>query len=164
MKKIIISIAALTTLLATAYAGASSFDGFYMGAKAGTDYSKVSGAANLSNIYAFAAGEAGYNWTNDNILFGANLWADNHQKTSATGRDYGADLKLGSVQNKNTLFYVKLGMAATNPGNRLHYGLGLEHIFAPHWGGLVEWTGDKKTKDAVTYRNDNYMVGVNYHF
>jgi hypothetical protein len=177
MKIIIISIATCIALLGTASAGAGSFDGFYIGAKAGGNSSKKSDtSSSTTSNSAYFGGEAGYNWvSSENILksqgmmerdilvIGVDLWADDHTE-SVTGRDYGADFKLGAVQDNNILYYLKLGIAGSNPGTRAHYGLGIEYIFTPHWGTLVEWTEDKNTKNGETLQNDDYVIGVSYHF
>jgi hypothetical protein len=177
MKIIIIGFVACITLLGTVSAGAGSFDGFYIGAKAGGNSSKKSDtSSSTTSKSAYVGSEAGYNWVSseyilksqgmierDNLVFGVDLWADDHTK-SATGRDYGADFKLGAVQDNNILYYVKLGLAGSNPGTRAHYGLGIEYIFTPHWGTLIEWTEDKNTTNGETLQNDDYVIGVSYHF
>lgn len=177
MKIIIISFVACISLLGTASAGAGNFDGFYIGVKGGYNSSKKSVTSNSTTSNSpYAGGEAGYNWVSsehilmsqgimerDVVVFGVNLWADDHTK-SVTGRDYGADFKLGAVQYNHTLYYVKLGVAGSNPGTRPHYGLGIEYSFTPHWGVLAEWTGDKDTKNGETLQNNDFVIGMNYHF
>lgn len=141
-------------------AQASGFEGFYVGAKAGYNDSSAFGQTKKS---WFGGGEAGYNWVVSwNMVAGLDLWGDGHQK-SVTGRDYGADFRLGNV-NDAMMYYVKLGVAATHPGTRVHYGLGVEYKFDHHWGGLAEWTGDSMSKDATTYTNNNLVVGATFHF
>jgi outer membrane immunogenic protein len=82
---------------------------------------------------------------------------------SVTARDVGADVRLGSVLD-GTMYYLKLGVAGTAPGTRVHYGLGLEHLFDAQWGGLLEWTGDVMSKDATLYRNNDLVAGLTLHF
>ena len=95
MKIIIISIATCIALLGTASAGAGSFDGFYIGAKAGGNSSKKSDtSSSTTSNSAYFGGEAGYNWvSSENILksqgmmerdilvIGVDLWADDHTES-----------------------------------------------------------------------------------
>jgi len=168
MKNILAGIfggVALTAAAQIAQAAQPGFEGFYIGAKAGYNDSNTSGAVSQTVGSGFVAGEAGYGWAvGENSVLGVDVWADGHKK-SVTGRDYGADLKLGGVDyDRKVQYYVKLGVAATHPGNRAHYGIGMEYKFDRRWGGLLEWTGDTKSKDAVNYFNNSYVAGVTYHF
>jgi outer membrane immunogenic protein len=162
MKKILLALIASTSFLLAANAGATGFDGFYAGVKAGDNVSSTSGAADPRAGTAFGGGEAGYNSSQDEFLVGVDVWADNHRR-SVTGRDWGADFKVGQVQ-KRTLYYLKMGVAASDPGTRPHVGAGVEYKLARSWGALAEVTHDVKTRDGITYSNWNYVAGVMYHF
>ncbi len=162
-KSQVIWIASSLAFAPLAKAAGIGYQGFYLGAKAGVNDSSTSGAANQSVSRAFVGVEGGYGWLlSDTVLLGGDVWGDNHRK-SVTGRDYGADVKVGNVENQ-VMYYIKLGVAATNPGDRLQYGIGLEYKYDLRLGVLVEWTGDSISKDNVNYRNNNYVVGLTYHF
>ncbi|HEY5994375.1 MAG TPA: outer membrane beta-barrel protein [Gallionellaceae bacterium] len=163
MKKIIMGVAAVVSLIFAAQVEARGFDGFYVGAKAGYNDSSTSGSLVSKVGRPFLGVEAGYNWImNDRILLGANVWGDDHKQT-VTGRDYGVDLKVGGLKD-NMLYYAKLGVAQTHPGSRPHYGLGAENVFDRHWGAVIEYAYDSTPKGGITYTNNKFMVGVNYHF
>lgn len=161
-KKILLALIASTSFLLAANAGATGFDGGYVALKVGANVSSTSGVADPGMGKSFAGGEAGYNYLQDEFLIGVDVWADDH-KRSVTGRDWGGDFKVGQVQ-ANTLYYLKMGVAATNPGTRPHVGAGVEYKFARSWGALAEVTYDVKTRDGTTYTNWNYVAGVTYHF
>lgn len=161
MKKII--LVSLVSLLAATQVEAKGLEGFYVGAKLGYNDSSESGAANVSVARGFIGGEAGYNWVkSERMLIGVDLWVDDHKQT-VTNRDYGADLKLGGLQD-NFVFYVKLGVAETHPGVRPHYGLGAEQMLGPNWGAMIEFTYDSITNGGINYTNNKYFIGANYHF
>lgn len=162
MRKVMLALMASASLVVAADVKAAGFDGFYLGAKVGDNDSQVTGVSNPGLGNAYVGGEAGYNYSMGGLLLGADVWGDNHTK-SVTGRDWGVDMKLGSVQDA-TLYYIKLGVAETAPGARPHYGVGAEHKFTQNWGALAELTYDSKTLNAVTYTNVNYTVGATYHF
>lgn len=161
MKKMLYGIFMGASLIAVSQvACAEGFEGFYIGAKAGYNSSSAFGQTKSGG---FVGGEAGYNAVvSPGMILGVDVWGDNH-RNSVTGRDIGVDAKLGNVID-GTMYYVKLGVAGTHPGARVHYGLGLEHKFDRNWGGLVEWTGDSMSKDSTTYNNNNLVVGATYHF
>lgn len=162
VKKTIMAGVSLVALMAAMQVEAKGLEGFYVGAKVGDNDSTVSGVPNPGLGNAFVGGEAGYNYVVDGLLLGVDVWGDGH-RTAVTGRDWGVDLKLGSVR-ENTLYYAKLGVAKTYPGARAHYGVGAEYKFADSWGALAELTYDSKTVNGAAYTNMNYVVGVTYHF
>lgn len=156
-------VVSLVSLLAAADGEARGLEGFYVGAKAGYNDSSESGVVKFKEGRPFAGGEAGYNWImSERVLMGVDLWFDDHKQT-VTGRDYGADLKLGGLQD-NFAYYAKLGVAETHPGARLHYGVGAENLIAPNWGATVEYTHDSISRGGITYANNKFFIGANYHF
>ena len=161
MKEIIIRIVVIVIAFVTAQANAGEFDGPYIAAKLGYNKSTITNTASSTGDF-YLAGEAGYTQPiSQNTLVGIALWGDAHA-TSVTGYDYGADLKVGLVQN-NVLYYAKLGGAATPPGSRAHYGLGAEYKLDKHLGLIGEWTADAKTVNSIKYKNNNVTVGLVIH-
>lgn len=161
MRKVLCGMFVSASMIALSQgAWANGFEGLYIGAKAGANDSSAFGQSKTSG---FVGGEVGYNVAvSDGMIFGADAWGDNHTQ-SATARDIGVDAKLGNVVD-TLMYYVKVGVAGTHPGTRVHYGLGLEYKADPNWGALLEWTGDTMSKDTTTYNNNNVVVGVTYHF
>lgn len=161
MSRVLYGILLGTSLMAVSQmACAQGFQGFYIGAKGGVNSSSV---LSRSHSSTFAAGEAGYNFAvSGNWILGADVWADDHRE-SVTGRDSGLDAKLGYLDD-SLMYYLKLGVAGTTPGKRVHYGWGLEFKFSRHWGGLVEWTGDTLSRGATVYQNNNVVAGITLHF
>ena len=160
MRKITAGIALALVLLTMSTAQASEFRGGYLGGKIGynTNSPTTTNTANKSYLGA----EAGYGWDKGDVLLGVDGFADGHNK-SITGRDYGVDVKLGVPMN-NFMPYVKLGVAGSNPGARVHGGLGMEYKLAPHWSVVGEWTADSKNVNSQVRKNSNISVGINYYF
>lgn len=164
MKRILAGVAVVFSV-AAAQAADAGFKGFYVGAKLGYNDSNTSVTGSTNHGSAFLGAEAGYSWiVSDNSLLGFDVWGDDHKK-SVSGRDYGMDMKLGSVDfDRNVMYYLKLGLAATYPGIRTHYGAGVEYKFRHQWGALAELTGDTKARSGVNYTNANFVAGLTYHF
>lgn len=152
------SFAAL--LLAVSMANASEFDGWYIGVDAGSNKSTATALADKSSTYGGLV--AGRNWDMGGYLLGANAFYDSHN-SSYTKEDAGLDLKLGLPMGQ-WLPYLKAGLAATTPGTRVHAGLGVEYKFADSWSVNGEWMTDKKADSGVDYKNNNFVVGLNYYF
>jgi outer membrane immunogenic protein len=153
----IIFVAALLSLPA---AEASDFEGAYVGGKIGYNTNSPSSGSTSNDLYPGI--EAGYGWAVGQALVGLDAFADGHYK-SITSNDYGADVKLG-LPTDRFLPYLKLGLAASEPGTRFHGGLGIEYKFAPQWAVSGEWTTDSKTVDSIDQKNNNISVGLTYYF
>lgn len=194
MKRITIRVAISATLLAVSSAGAGEFDGGYVGVKAGANRSSFSGLTSvnggaLSNVnvdnrsgttFGF---EGGYNWDKGNYLLGVDGFADHNSRESSRGTingvaglvDYGSsvyglNLKLG-LPKGNWLPYAKLGYANGRSdgslnidGGGTHGGLGVAYKFAPNWSIAGEFTGHTADSNGKKLNNDNFTVGLNYHF
>lgn len=159
MKKIQ-SCVLIALLAGVANTKAGEFDGLYVGLDAGANKSTATALSDKNNSYAGVV--AGYNWDFESYLLGVDAFYDAHN-SSYTKEDGGVDAKLGLPMNK-WLPYAKLGLAATTPGTRLHGGLGVEYKFAEQWSVNGEWMTDKKSSDGIDYKNNNFVVGVNYYF
>ena len=160
MKPYTLGIASAILALCAAHAGATEFDGFYAGVNAGSNKSTASGLADKTNTYGGVV--AGYNWGFPDFLLGLNGFYDFHG-AGYTGQDGGVDVKLG-LPLTNWLPYAKLGVAGTSPGARFHGGLGVEYKFAPRWSVNGEWATDKKSSGPISYKNNNFLIGLNYYF
>lgn len=161
MKKNTMSITLAAALLSMAVANASEFQGAYVGGNIA--YNKNTPTSTTTSNKAYLGLQAGYNWEmNNNIVLGMEGFFDGHSK-SVTSNDAGIDAKAGYVMG-NLMPYVRLGAAATQPGTRVHGGLGLEYKFAPQWSMFGEVTTDSKSVNSVTQKNTNVGVGVNYYF
>lgn len=152
--------AAALCLLVAADAHAGEFGGFYAGVDAGANLSTATSQVDRKS--AFAGAVAGYNWEFQRYLVGVNGFYDAHGQ-AYTGKDAGLDIRLG-LPLSSWLPYVKLGAAGTSPGARVHGGLGVEYKFAASWSVNGEWTADSKSSGPVTYNNNNFAIGVSYHF
>ena len=139
---------------------ASDFDGFYIGANAGSNRSTATSLPDKKSNYAEV--EAGHNWDFQNFLLGVNAFFDTHH-LSYTGKDAGMDLKL-SLPIEAWLPYIKVGLTDSDPGVRAHGGLGAEYKFAPQWSINGEWTVDSITFRKKNYKNSSILIGINYYF
>lgn len=161
MKKNTMGITLAAALLSMAAANASEFKGAYVGGNIA--YNKNTPTSTTTSNKAYLGLQAGYNWEmNNNIVLGLEGFVDGHSK-SVTSNDAGIDAKAGYVMG-NLMPYARLGAAATQPGTRVHGGLGLEYKFAPQWSMFGEVTSDSKSVNSVTQKNTNVGVGVNYYF
>lgn len=152
MNKNTISITLATILLtAITAAQASNFKGAYLGVKIGQNTNNPDTNSTSNEVYPGA--EAGYGWEMNRVVIGVDVFLDDHTK-SVTESDYGADVKLGFPIDK-LMPYIKLGLAGSDPGTRVHGGLGLEYKFAPQWSVAGEWTADSKSVNSVTNENSN---------
>lgn len=159
MKKSTI-LSALLAAAGIANAHAGEFEGTYAGLFLG---SNTSSASNLSDKNSSYLGlKAGYSWNFDQFLLGAEGFYDAHDQ-SYTKDDAGLDARLGLPLNR-WLPYVKLGMAATTPGERLHGGVGVEYSLTDSWSLNAEWTADSKDTDGVNNKNSNIGIGLNYQY
>lgn len=180
MNKITIVLASVLLSMA---AQASEFGGGYLGAKIGANRTDMT---SVSRQTPLATGlEGGYNWDMNNLLLGVDGFFDFNGKKTHTGvapapatvnygsHVYGLDLKLG-LPNGNWLPYAKLGYAHVGGrgdayasavgGSGAHLGLGVEYKFAPSWSLAGEWTNDTGKSGATKLNNNNFTLGVNYHF
>ena len=160
MKKCTWSCALAVLILGVSTTKASEFDGLYIGVNGGSNKSSATSLSDKSTNYAGVV--AGYNWDMQGYLLGVDGFYDGHG-SSYTERDDGLDVKLG-LPMQSWLPYAKLGMAATSPGNRFHGGLGVEYKLADSWSVNGEWTTDSKEDNAITYKNNNFVIGLNYYF
>ena len=160
MKKYLPSCALMALLLGVSNLKASEFDGLYVGVNAGSNKSTATLLSDKSNSYAGVV--AGYNWDFQSYLLGVDVFYDAHN-SSYTKEDAGADVKLGLPMHQ-WLPYAKLGLAATTPGTRIHGGLGVEYKLADKWSVNGEWMTDSKSSDGISYKNNNFVVGLNYYF
>ena len=160
MKNNSMCFALVFALLSVASAQASEFEGGYLGGKIG--YNTNNPATDNTSNEAYLGAEAGYAWRMGDVLLGLDGYADDHIK-SITGRDIGADVKLGFASDK-FMPYVKLGVAGTNPGARAHGGVGMEYKFSRHWSIVGEWSGDSKAVNMINQTNSNISIGLNYYF
>lgn len=135
---------------------ASQFAGGYVGLNIGQNTSSQTSLADKKEIYPGL--KAGYNKDIGNFLLGGEVFGDLHGG-SYTKEDFGLDARLGLPMN-NWMPYLKLGVAGTEPGSRLHAGLGLEYSLSDRWSINAEYTTDKK--DA--YKNNNITLGINGFF
>lgn len=160
MKIRTLSMAVASVLLGSVAAHASEFSGSYLGGKIG--YNENRPSTSSTSDKAFPGLQGGHGWDKGEWLLGIEGFYDHHTK-SVTGRDYGADLKIGLPADK-LMPYAKLGLAGSNPGTRLHGGVGIEYKFAPQWSVLGEWMLDTKSVNSVDQKNNNFSVGLNYYF
>jgi outer membrane protein OmpA-like peptidoglycan-associated protein len=161
MKMNTMSIALAAALLSMSAANASEFKGAYVGANIG--YNKNTPTSATTSNKAYPGLQAGYNWdVSNNIVLGLEGFVDGHSK-SITSNDAGIDAKAGYSMG-NLMPYARLGAAATQPGTRVHGGLGLEYKFAPQWSMFGEVTADRKSVNNVSQKNTNFALGVNYYF
>ncbi len=160
MKKYIRSCALVVLIGSVSTANAGEFDGLYIGVNGGSNQSRATSLPDKSLNYAGVV--AGYNWDMKSYLIGVNGFYDGH-RSSYTGRDGGLDVKLG-LPMRSWMPYVKFGIAGTNPGNRFHGGLGADFKLSDSWSINGEWTTDRKEKNAITYKNVNFVIGLNYYF
>lgn len=160
MKRSTWKCALAVLLLGVANAGATDFDGWYLGINAGQNKSSATALADKDTGYLGLA--AGYNWDMQTFLLGVDAFADTHS-SGHSGQDAGLDVKLG-LPLEAWLPYAKLGLAGTSPGTRFHGGLGVEYKFAARWSAYGEWMTDKKSSGATDYKNTNLLVGLNYYF
>ncbi|HET9122007.1 MAG TPA: porin family protein [Acidiferrobacteraceae bacterium] len=152
----------------------SRWDGFYAGVKGGVNDASASG---VSNKTSYTGGiEAGYQMNLNGPVVGADVFADmNPNEGHAQGvtygtHVYGADFKVG-LDNGPIMPYAKIGYAdvhgtgdLTGSGSGFHGGLGVEYIAYSHLGVAGEWTYDRASFSGATVKNNNFTVGVNYHF
>lgn len=160
MKKNLIGMAVSAALLSMANAGASEFDGGYAGVNISTDRSTMTGAPSKSVSYLGLA--AGYNWDFSGVVLGANGFLDYHRR-AYTGRDYGFDGKVGYAMG-SWMPYAKLGLVGSKPGTRVHGGLGVEYKITNSLAVTGEWTADRKSKEGIKYKNNDFGIGLNYYF
>lgn len=139
---------------------ASEFDGFYVGANAGSNKSTATLRPDKTKSYVGAV--AGYNWDFQSFLLGVDAFFDGHN-SAYSGKDAGADVKLGLPMNE-WLPYAKLGLTDSEPGTRAHAGLGVEYKFDSQWSINGEWMRDKKSVGPANYENNNFVIGLNYYF
>lgn len=150
--------AALLLFAANAHAG--EFGGFYVGVDGGANLSTATSQVDKKS--AFAGAVTGYDWELRRYLVGINGFYDAHGQ-AYTGKDAGLDFRLG-LPLASWLPYVKLGVAGTSPGTRVHAGIGVEYKLVANWSVNGEWTADSKSSGPVTYNNNNFVIGISYHF
>ncbi|MDD2915923.1 MAG: OmpA family protein [Gallionella sp.] len=183
MKKSTLAISLAGALSAMTAVQASEFEGGYVGGKIGVNRTDATAVSRQSPI---ATGvEGGYNWDMNNLLLGVDGFLDFNGKKTHTGvapapatvnygsHVYGLDFKLGLPSGK-CMPYAKLGYAHTGGrgdayagvvgSSGAHFGLGVEYKFAPSWGIAGEWTNNSGKSGATKLNNNNFMLGLNYHF
>ncbi len=139
---------------------ASQFSGPYAGLNVGQNTSSLTAQADKKKVYLGL--KAGYNMDVGSFLLGGEVFADAHNE-SYTKEDLGLDARLGLPMNK-WMPYLKLGVAGTTPGTRLHGGLGLEYSLSDRWSINAEYTTDTTNKSGSTYKNNNITLGINGYF
>jgi len=157
MKKI--SLGLLLVGVAAA-AQASQFSGPYVGLNVGQNTSSLTAQADKKKVYPGL--KAGYNLDVGSFLLGGEVFADAHND-SYTKEDLGLDARVGFPMNK-WMPYLKLGVAGTTPGTRLHGGLGLEYSLTDRYSINAEYTTDTTNKSGVAYKNNNISLGFNGYF
>lgn len=161
MKRCAMSIALVSALLSVTAAQASEFSGAYVGGKIG--YNESAPTSNATSNKTYFGGEAGYSWDlAGEVMLGVNGFVDDHAN-SVTGRDYGADVKVGYLIGK-WMPYLKFGVTGSNPATRPNGAVGVEYMFAPHWSVLGELFYDRYSVNNVGQTNTNAAVGVSYYF
>lgn len=153
-------LGALLAAASVASVHAGEFQGTYAGLFLGSNTSSATNLADKSSTYLGL--KAGYSWNFDQFLLGAEGFYDAHDQ-SYTKDDAGLDARLGLPLNR-WLPYVKLGMATTTPGERLHGGVGVEYSLTDSWSLNAEWTADSKDADGVNNKNSNIGIGLNYQY
>lgn len=176
MKKSTMTIALTAALLSISAAQASEFSGGWIGGKAGSDRSSVTGF-DTKRATTYGA-EAGYNWDVNSLLLGVDGFFDHNNQADHNpapyrygSREYGLDFKLG-LPAGNWLPYAKLGYARINAngaagafgGKDAHLGLGVEYKFAPHWSLAGEYTTFSDKNAGLKLTNNNLTLGINYYF
>ncbi len=156
MKQISLLVAILGMAMSIT-AGASEFDGAYVGLNVGNNRSSRDLMPDKNSTYLGA--KAGYNLDVGGFLLGAEGFADNH-RTSYSGRDAGLDLRFG-LPMERWLPYARVGAVATAPGTRVHSGLGIEYKLGNYLSVNAEWATDRKNNAGVNYRNNNFVIGFN---
>ncbi|MGB3867030.1 MAG: outer membrane protein [Xanthobacteraceae bacterium] len=146
-----------------------NWTGFYIGGFGGYGWTGdvTSGAGGLDMTGGFGGGTIGYNWQNNNVVFGIEvdaagadisasagvpgvLWAKSQINAFGTVRG-----RLGVTPSPSSLLYVTGGYAWANnklsvdlggltaSDSRTHsgwtVGAGLEYMFAPNWSAKVEY-------------------------
>lgn len=170
------TFALAVALLGMSAAQAGEFDGVWLGANLGSNYSDLTG---LDNQGATAFGlEGGYNWDVDSFLLGVGVFADsNGSATHNPGpvdygsRAYGLDGKLGWPMGR-WLPYAKLGYAHTTgnlgaagiKGDGAHVGVGVEYKFTPDLSVSGEYTRSAASTGVAKLSNNNLTLGINYYF
>lgn len=157
MKKISLGLL-LVGVAATAQA--SQFSGPYAGLNIGQNTSSLTAQADTKKVYPGL--KAGYNMDVGSFLLGGEVFADAHND-SYSKEDVGMDARVGLPMNK-WMPYLKLGVAGTTPGTRLHGGLGLEYSLSDRWSINAEYTTDTANKAGSTYKNNNIALGINGYF
>jgi len=147
-------------MLSLAGVQASEFNSGYLGVKAGQNTNVPVRKSTKDEIYP--GFEIGYTRDVGGVVLGVNVFLDGHSH-SVTGKDIGADVKMGFPFSK-FMPYLKLGQAASRPGLRMHGGAGIEYKLSPHWSIVGEWTADAKNVNSVKYKNSNATLGFNYYF
>ena len=175
MKKTKISLVLSASLLAMATgANASEFDGGYFGLKAGLNQAHESGTTVVPTQNSATYGlEAGYGWDVTGVLLGVDGFVDaNRGKSQGVSSEaYGLDVKAG-VPLGRFMPYAKIGFAAvdgTNTGAyfngmNAHAALGLEYKLAKNWSVGAEWNTSAPSDQGAKFRNDNFVIGLNYYF
>jgi outer membrane protein OmpA-like peptidoglycan-associated protein len=157
MKKI--SLGLLLVGVAAA-AQASQFSGPYVGLNVGQNTSSLTAQADKKKVYPGL--KAGYNMDVGSFLVGGEVFADAHND-SYTKEDLGLDARVGLPMNK-WMPYLKLGVAGSTPGTRLHGGLGLEYSLTDRYSINAEYTTDTTNKSGLAYKNNNISLGFNGYF
>lgn len=180
MKKKTLHVVLLSALSMGA-AQASEFQGGFVGARVGSNSTKITGLAPVGTKSATTYGlEAGYNWDMNSFLLGLDAFADsNSSKEHGTAaapynygsNAYGVDARLG-LPSGSWMPYVRLGYSQTNgtgaasaiSGGDLHGGVGVEYKYTPNWGVNVEWQGSSAKSNGSKLNNDNITIGLRYYF
>lgn len=139
---------------------ASQFSGPYVGLNVGQNTSSLTAQADKKKVYPGL--KAGYNMDVGSFLLGGEVFADAHND-SYTKEDFGLDARVGLPMNK-WMPYLKLGVAGSTPGTRLHGGLGLEYSLSDRWSINAEYTTDTTNKSGSTYKNNNIALGFSGYF
>lgn len=166
-------------LLPTGQASGDRWAGVYVGGQVGINNTSARG---LSNENAFDGGlSLGYNTATpaagleSPVIIGADFFTEfnteeSHSRTTsygtnALGVDFLAGYPLG--MSRQLLPYIKFGFGDVNATGDLggsgvgaRVGLGAEMWMNPALGLVGQWM--HQTGNGIT--NDNFTIGVNYHF
>lgn len=175
--------AVLLSALSAGVAQASEFDGGFVGVRAGSNHSDISGLAPASGKSTTTYGlNGGYNWDMQRFLLGVDAFVDSNNSTDHTtttapfvanygSNAYGVDAKLGFPSGR-LMPYVRLGYSQTNgnggasaiSGGDLHGGVGGEYKFSANWSLGAEWTRSAAKSNSSKLTNDNYTFALRYYF
>lgn len=159
------AILAMMALAFSAFAQKSEadFEGYFMGAQLGRNYSKAMHGDDMTKHNEIYPGLIiGHSTAYHGVLYGVEGFADFH-KNSVTGRDFGMAFKIGKAFG-DVLVSGRAGITGRSPSFRPHFGLGIEYKLDKNLSltGLI--TDDESSDEGVKRSNTNVVAGMNYYF